>query len=164
MYRLFILFFLLNLGLLKSQVDCVFKADTIFIPKENKVVNAEYLQTTFKNRSNFILYKTDNGKYYLKLIVTENLYFGKIDMLELISNSKSFFAKDTKQYEFNKHTGYYMIEIFKNYIGTLKEDGLSLIIFGKAETDFTKQDSKQVKQLAECFYQTIDTKKTKQKN
>ncbi len=155
---------LLGFTTVKSQTECTFKPDTVTIPKENKTINAHYLQTTFKNNSNFFLYKSDNNKYYLKLIVTENLYFGKIDVLELKSSEKSYYAKDTKQYQLDKNTGYYVIEIWKNYIGTLKDDGLTAIVFGKAETLYSKQDCSQVKQLAKCFYESIDIKKTKQKN
>lgn len=157
-------FLLLCFGSLKSQIECAFKPDTVYIPKENKVINAVCMQTLFKNKSNFYLFKTNTNKYYLKLIVPENLYFGKIDVLELKSGTKSIHFKDTKHYQLDKNTGYYVIEVYKNYIGTLKEDGLTAIQFGKAETIYTKQDCNQVKQLAKCFYESIDTKTAKQKN
>ena len=162
--HIFFYFFALCIIFAQSQIDCVFKADTVFVPKENKVLNATYLQTTFKNKTNFYLYKANNNKYYIKFVVTENLYFGKVDLLELKSGTKSFYAKETTHYQLDKNTGYYVFEIYKNYIGTLKDDGLTSINFGKAETIYSKQDCNQVKQLAKCFYQSIDAKPTTQKN
>lgn len=142
-----------------SQGDCHFIQDTVSIPKENKIVNAEYLQTVLKNKSVVQLFKTETNKYYLKLIVTENLYFNKVDILEIKSGGKSFYAKDTKHYQYDKHTGYYIIEIYKNYAGTLKDDGITSIVFGKAETDFGKHDCNQIKQISKCFYENIIAKK-----
>lgn len=147
-----------NFSLLNSQTNCAFKNDTLFIPKENKVINARYLQTTFKNKTNFFLYKGNNNKCYIKFVVIENLYFGKIDLLELKSGTKSFYLKETTHYQLDKNTGYYLLEIYKNYIGTLKDNGLTAIQFGKAETIYSKQDCNQVKQIAKCFYENIDTK------
>ena len=91
-------------------------------------------------------------------MVIENLYFGKIDLLELKSGTKSFYLKETTHYQLDKNTGYYLLEIYKNYIGTLKDNGLTAIQFGKAETIYSKQDCNQVKQIAKCFYENIDTK------
>lgn len=152
--------FLLFLSVSDAQNKCgEFIQDTLFIPKENKVVSGEYLQTNLKNGSVLRIYKTNGNKYYLRLAVTENLYFDKIDLLEIQSGSKSFYAKDTKQLELSKATGYYVIEIFKNYVATIREEGITGIIFGKAETSFTRQDASQTRQIAKCFYETIDIKK-----
>jgi glutamate racemase len=95
----------------------------------------------------------------MKMIVTENLYFNKVDMLEVRSGNKSFYAKDTKQFEYGNHTGYYIIEIFKNYIATLKEEGITSIVFSNSETKFTKQDRTQIMQIAKCFYESVAGKK-----
>lgn len=163
--QILICFFILHgFSHLKSQIDCAFKNDTVFIPKENKVINGSYLQTTLKNKSNFIIYKSDNNRFFIKLIVTENLYFNKVDLLEFKSGSKSIFFKDTKHFQNDKNSGYYVVEVWKNYIGTLTEDGLTGIQFGKAETAYTKQDCNQIKQIAKCFYESISVSKTKQKN
>lgn len=143
----------------RAQAECAFTRDTLTVPKEGKTLNGDLLQTTFKEKTIFQLFKSDNGKYYLKLIVNQNLYFDKVDVLEIRSGSKSFYAKDTKQYKHDKHSGYFVVELYKNYIGTLKEDGMTSIFFNKAETDFTKQDCSQVKQLAKCFYDAIAVKK-----
>lgn len=152
--------FLLLSFVFNAQNKCgEFIQDTLFIPKESKVISGEYLQANLKNGSVLRLYKTAGNRYYLHLTVTENLYFDKVDLLEIQSGSKSFYAKETKQMEAGKATGYYVIEIFKNYVGTIREEGITGIIFGKAETSFTRQDASQSRQIAKCFYETIDTKK-----
>jgi len=142
-----------------AQINCGFNQDTVFIPKENKVITADCIKTTLKDKSEILLFKTPSNKYYLKLIVTENLYFNKVDLLEIKSGSKSFFAKDTKNFEYDKHAGFYVVEIYKNYAGTLKDEGITSIVFGKAETAFCKQDCSQIKQISKCFYESIATKK-----
>ncbi|MBL7912029.1 MAG: hypothetical protein JNJ41_13305 [Bacteroidia bacterium] len=148
-----------SIGFSQKSGDFAFIKDTIRIPKENKVVDSEYLITSLKNGTTLQLVKAPNTKFYLRICTNENLYFGKTDMLEIKSGSKSFFAKETTNYELSKNSGYYVIEIFKNYIGTLKEDGITGFIFGKAVTTFSKQDCNQVKQMAKHFYENVCTKK-----
>lgn len=144
---------------LQAQNNCPeFKDDTLFLPRESKRIVGEYIGADLKNGSNFRLYKTGN-RYFLKLIVHENLYFEKVDLLEIQSGDKSFYAKDTKQMELDKSSGYFVVEIYKNYVATLREEGFSAILFGKVETPFTRSDGNQVRQLAKCFYQSIDNKK-----
>ncbi len=161
--RLILLIFLTTFfsSITKAQTSCAFVADTCFLPKEGKTVPVESMKATFKNFSEISLLRTPDNKFYLRLIVTENLYFDKVDMLELKSGSKSFYAKQTKQYQHTKHTGSYVIEIWKNYLVTLKDDGLTGILFGTAESKFYKSDSRQVKAIAECFYNEIDKKEKK---
>jgi len=148
-----------SIGCSQKSGDFSFIKDTIRIPKENKVVESEYLITSLKNGSTIQLVKAPNAKLYLRICTSENLYFGKTDMLEIKSGSKSFFAKETTNYELTKNSGYYVIEIYKNYIATLKDDGITGFIFGKAVTSFSKQDCNQVKQMAKYFYESVCTKK-----
>jgi len=143
----------------KAQETCEFSRDTLFVPKESKVIEGECIQTTLKNLSEVKLYRTSDNKFYLKLIVTEDFYFNKVDVLEIKSGSKSYYAKETKQYKINKTRGLYVIEVFKNYLYTLKEDGITSIVFSNAETDFTRQDAGQIKRIAKCMYETAFAKK-----
>ncbi len=156
-----ILFFLLSALAFKSQNKCELSpmTDTIVDSKKEKITQGEFIQTTLKNRSVVQLYKLGNGKLYMKLIVTENLYFDKIDHLEILSGSKSYHENNARQYELNKSAGYYVVEIYKNYVATLRDDGITGLIFGKAESDFTRQDANLVKQIAKCFYENITSKK-----
>ncbi len=158
--KFFLFCFLLQVLVFKAQKACEtgFVPDTLYLPAEAKTVSGQYLQATLKNKSVVRLYKTAANRYYMKLIVTENLYFDKTDKLEVQSGTMSFY-ETVRQYELDKATGYYVFEIFKNYIATLKDEGITGIIFGKAETNYTRQDASQVKQIAKCFYENIATKK-----
>lgn len=158
MKQFLIFIFLLYSGLFIAQNNCSFIKDTLFIPKENKTIEGEYLETTLK-KSVVSLIKTGGNKYYLKIVVTENLYFDHVDELEIRSGKKSFYAKDTKQFQLDKHSAFYVVELYKNYVGTLKDDGITALVFNKAETEFTKQDCSQVKQISKCFYDAISAKK-----
>lgn len=136
-----------------------FVKDTMVIPESGKVLNGEYLETTLKNGSVVRLFKTDDNKYYLRMIITKNFYFGKTAELEIRSGSKSYWAKNTTQHKVTKTSGLFLLEVYKNYIGTLKDYGITSIVFSEAETDFTKSDANQIKAIAKCFYESISPKK-----
>jgi hypothetical protein len=158
----FIFFLVLFLGLKgysQSSSDFTILKDTIRIPKENKAFESEYVTTTLKSGATIQFIKSSNGKFYMRIVTSENLYFGKKDMLEIQSGSKSFFAKETTNFALNKHTGYYVVEIFKNYVGTLKEDGITGLVFGQAVTTYSKQDCNQIKQMAKYFYESFCVQK-----
>lgn len=142
-----------------AQEGCSFMKDTVFLPKENKSLECEYLQTTLKNRSVVQMIKGPAGKMYLRIVIYENLYFDKVDLFEVQSGSRSCYFKDTKQYKLDKHSSCYIVDIGKNYVATLRDDGISAIVFGKTETDFSKTDCNQVKQISKCFYESISAKK-----
>lgn len=150
------LFLLLALAC-RSQEGCGagFKQDTLFLPAEKKTIAGEYLEASLKNKSLVRLYKTAGNKYYLKLVVTENLYFDKTDKLEIQSGGMSYTEPKIIQYELDKSTGYYVFEIFKNYVATLKDEGITAIVFGKAVTDFSRQDAKKIRDISKCLYETI---------
>ena len=152
-----VLFF--GFGFAQKSEDFNFIKDTVRITKENKVIDAEYIITTFKTGTTIQLIKGLNNKLYMRIVTSENNYFGKTDVLEVKSGSKSYFAKETINIQLDKNYGYYVIEIFKNYIATLKDDGITGFSFAKAVTSFTKQDCNQVKQMAKYFYETVCAKK-----
>jgi hypothetical protein len=159
--KLLLLIFVYSSLLLSSQVDCAssFIQDTMSLPESGKVLEGEYIQTTLKDFSTVTLFKAKNDKYYLRFIVKRNFYFEKVDVLEIRSGSKSYYAKNTRQFKIDKTTGLFVIEVFKNYISTLKDDGITSLYFANAETDFTKKDAAQIKQISKCFYESISTKK-----
>jgi uncharacterized protein YqfB (UPF0267 family) len=158
---LVVISFILLSKLGASQKKCEWKTmtDTIVTLKKETITNGEVIETTFKNKSILRLYKFAGEKYYLKLFVTENLYFDKIDNLEIQSGNKSFYEKATRQNQVDKSSAYYVVEIYRNYVATLRDEGITGIVFGKAQTDFTRQDASQVRQIAKCFYEDITQKK-----
>lgn len=155
----FVVIILFLLSFIGFGQDCALQIDTVFVPFENKVLDCELMSVTLKNKSVFTFVKAPNKKLYVKFIVTENLYFNKKDQLEVRSGKRSFWVKDAIHYQHDKYKGYYFFEIYPNYVATLKDDGLTSIACGKAETDFGKSDSNQIKQLAKCFQESIAPKK-----
>lgn len=138
----------------RGQLVCesAFQKDTMSLPENGKVLEGEYIEITLKDLSTVRMFRTPDDKYFLKFVVKQNFYFDKVDVLELRSGNKSYYVKNTKQYKIDKTTGLFVIEIFKNYVSTLKEDGMTSLYFAKAETDFTRRDASQIKQMAKCFY------------
>lgn len=126
---------------------------------ENKLIEGEYLETTLKKLSVVRIYKTEQGKFYVRLIVTENFYFNKIDVLEIRSGNKSYYVKNSKQYKIDKTHGMYVFEVFKNYLAQLRDDGITSIYFAETETDFTRQDGIQIRKMFKCFFDSVFPKK-----
>lgn len=129
-----------------------------FFP-DNKVIDGEYLETTLKKLSVVRIFRTNEDKFYLRMIVTENFYFNKIDVLEIRSGNKSYYVKNCKQYKIDKTHGLYIFEVFKNYMAQLRDEGITSIYFAETETDFTRQDASQIKKMFKCFFDTVFPKK-----
>lgn len=157
------IFLFLNLiglkGLAQDNCEGNFKSDTMSLFNNGKIVEGSYIETTLKNGSVIRLFKTNDNKNYMRILVTENFYFDKVDMLEIKSGHKSYYASDSKQYKVNKNTGLFIIEVPKNYVAQLKDHGISAIDFAHATTRFTKSDSKQIRTICSCFYNSIQNKK-----
>ena len=151
----------LSMLLCRAQSKCAFTfvEDTLSIPEKGIVMHGQSLETVLKNLSTVKLFKSNDDKLFIKFVVTENFYFDKVDVLEIRSGSKSYYAKGAKQYKINKTRGMFVIEVFKNYIVTLKDDGITSLVFNAAESDFTKQDASQIRKISICFYETIYGKK-----
>jgi hypothetical protein len=153
---LIIVFFLCAAGQqLHAQSSCDFQKDTMTLPFSKKVVEGDLVRIPLKKGSEVTFLKAEGGKMYLRLLVKENFYFDKVDVLEIRSGSKSYYAKETRQYKVDKTTGLFVIEIFSNYLTTLKEEGITSIVFNKAETDFTRNDANEIKRTARCFYESF---------
>jgi hypothetical protein len=147
--------FSLTTVLCSAQEACAFTPDTMGIPGAQKTLDGSYIETTLKNRSQVRFFKATDGKLYLRLIVTENFYFDKVDVLEIQSETKSYYAKQTRQHKVDKSHGLFLIEIFPNYVTTLKEHGITGISFAQAQTRFTRTDARQVKAIADCLHQSL---------
>lgn len=160
-YKFIVFCFIILACICKGQINCEssFVKDTMSIPEAGKILEGEFIETTLKDFSEFRIFRTSDDKYFLRFIVKQNFYFNKTDVLEIRSGSKSYYVKNTKQFKINKTTGLFVVEVFKNYISTLKEDGITSLYFAKAETDFTRQDTKQMKEISKCVYTSITGKK-----
>lgn len=155
-------YFVVLTALYKAQpivCESSFVKDTMSVPESGKVLEGEYIETTLKDLSMVRIFHTNDDKYYLRFIVKKNFYFNKTDVLEIRSGSKSYYVKNTTQYKIDKTTGVFVVEIFKNYLTTLKEEGMTSLYFSKAETDFTRQDTRQIREISKCVYTANKGKK-----
>jgi len=145
-------------AMMNAQNTCEmgFIRDSLYVEKENTFIGADGLKTpSFKDGGEVKIFKV-GSKNYLMLICKSNLYFDLISDLEIKSGTKSMVAKGVKQYQKNKHTAFFVVEILKNYVATLKDDGITSYVFNAKETFLAKNEVKEVKKIANCFYQTIN--------
>ncbi|MGZ3883693.1 MAG: hypothetical protein ACXVPQ_07815 [Bacteroidia bacterium] len=126
-------------------------SDSVLKPGETKKVIASVLYMGLKN-GGAVQFVSDNGKYYLKITPHEKLGFVENGSLELKSGSKSFFVKNAKLYNIKDPGAYFITEIFMNYVATLKDNGLTGLVFNQFEIKFNKEDSRKVEETADCFY------------
>ncbi len=152
---LFFLLYLFFQGPAQNSQDLSFIRDTMTHPSLEKVLDGEYLETTLKNQSVVRFYKATDGKIYLRLIVTKNFYFDKVDVLEIQSGTKSYYAKNTRQFKVTKNSGLFLIEVYRNYLKTIKDEGMTGIVFGGLETKFSNRDASQIKKIAGVFYDSL---------
>lgn len=145
--------------LMCAQNTCVIMPDTLILEETKTAIYGVSIEAKLKKHGELKLFKADNGKLYLHFLVTQNLYFDKRDNLEIESDGRSILFKNVLHQKYDKYTGLYVVEVWKNYIVTLKDDGLSSLTFVKAKTKFYPSESKLVKQIADCFYQEINIKK-----
>jgi hypothetical protein len=151
----FLLSLFISLSALCFAQECPpFQSDTMGIPGAAPV-SGQYMETQLRDQATVRVFKTGKDKLYLRLIVTENFYFNKVDLLEIKSGTKSYYVKNIKQHKIDKTHGLFVTEIYRNYLHTLMDHGITSIVFGGAETKFTKQDLAQVKQLAGCVYASL---------
>jgi hypothetical protein len=159
----FFIAFLCFTGFVFSQNTCEmgFVSDSLYMPSENSYYMATGLVTPELRNGTFVKLFLHRNKYYLMIESKSNLYFDKSEMLEIKSGKKSMFQKDAKQYQKNKYTAFFVLEVYKNYIATLKEEGITSYVFSNNEIALNKQDTKEIKKIADCFYRTINVPATK---
>lgn len=135
---------------------CVFEKDSVFFPETKKTIQAEVLNTIIKNNYN-VQFVNSGNKQFLKIIVHDDLGFGLTGSLLLKSGSKQMFFKSVKLYSIDKNSGYFILDLYPNYLVTLKEYGLSSLYFNnKTEFSIPKLYSDDIKSHAACFYTLIE--------
>jgi hypothetical protein len=159
--KLLVAAILLSIKVVHSQdkIEFSFLSDTMTFFQNKKVLEGEYIETTLKKLSVVRIFKTQDEHFFIRLIVTENFYFDKIDVLEVRSGNKSYYVKNCKQYKIDKTKGLYEFEVFKNYLAQLKDDGITSLYFAGRETDFTRQDANQLKKMFKYFFEQTFAKK-----
>jgi hypothetical protein len=158
MKKIYILLFAFSGGFIFGQ-NCQEQIvpDSILKPGETHKVLANVLYVGLKN-GGAVQFVSDNGKYFLKITPREKLGFIETGSLELKSGSKSFFVKTAKLNNPKDLGAYFITEIFLNYVATLKDNGLTGLVFNKFEVKFHKDDVKNIEQAAECFYKLNNKK------
>jgi hypothetical protein len=152
MKKFFIIgFFVFSKALFSQDCKDQVVTDSVFKPSENKKVVAGILTCGLKN-GGAVQFINQNGRFMLKIIANEKFGFEDKGSLELKSGTKSFFVKSTTLHDFKLPQPYFLVDILINYVGTLKDEGLTAIVFNKFEAKLAKEDTKIIKETADCFY------------
>jgi hypothetical protein len=141
-----------------AQTNCEFqfKSDScaLSIPKNKEVV--EVMEVKIK-KNYLVQFIKQDKKNYLKIIVQDNLGFGKKGSLLLLSNKKQIYIKSIELQVINKTSAYFLISLNETYyLENIKELGLTSIVFNEvAEFGIPKADSDQIKKAANCFFNQV---------
>lgn len=128
---------------------------SLFDPKNKELV--DFMETRIKNDYQ-IQFLKHGPKYYLKIIVKNDLGFGRKGSLLLsLSNKKQIYVKYIYLNMIDKYSGYFILPLNdNNYLETIKDFGISSIIFKeKAEFIIPKNDSEHIKKTAACFFDIV---------
>ncbi len=158
--KLHILVLLFTLGFCSAQPckNLLFLGDSVIKPNENVKIWANVLNCPLKNGGN-IQFISQNRKFYLKLALNDKFGFEDLGSIELKSGTKSFFVKSVKLYDAKKPQPFFVIEILINYVATLKDNGLTSVVFNNFESKLSNQDSDNIEKTANCFYSEHSKKK-----
>lgn len=140
-----------------SQFKCdnALTKDSVIINKAPEKELVEKLEVKIKNnyKVQFIRFQQKN---FLRIEVKDNLGFGQTASLLLLSNSKQFYVRSTTLKVLDPNTAFFLVELNPQYLQTLKENGLSSIIFNeKSEFTIPKSDSETIKKAAACFFDIV---------
>jgi hypothetical protein len=141
-----------------SQTPCssILKPDSCTLKNAQKKESVGILEIKIKNNYQIQFIKQAD-KQYLKIIVRDNLGFGKKSSLLLISNKKQIYIKSIELQIIDKTSAYFLVDLTgTNYLENIKEYGLSSILFNESsEFGIPKSDSDQIKKAANCFFLII---------
>lgn len=140
-----------------SQFKCdnTLKQDSIIMNTAPKKDAVEALEVKIKNnyKVQFIRFEQKN---YLRLEVKDNLGYGQTGSLLLLSGSKQFYVRTTTLKVIDPNTAFFLIELNPQYLQTIKDYGLTSVIFNeKSEFSIPKTDSETIKKAAACFFDIV---------
>lgn len=148
-----LLFVFLSTNLLAQNCADILVPDSIYKPSEQKKVPGKVMTTNLKNGGKIQLIAI-GGKYVLKITPNEKLGFVESGPLEIKSGNKSFFVKNATLYDIKEPEAYFLVDVMINYIATLKDDGITSIMFNtKFESKMQKEDTGNIKKMSRCFYE-----------
>ena len=141
-----------------GQNNCDYKLTTDSCSLQNSKMKelVEFMEVKIKSNY-FIQFIKLDKKVYLKIIVRDNLGFGKKGSLLLLSNKKQIYIRSLELQIIDKSSAYFLIALNEtNYLENIKEFGLTSILFNEtAEFSIPKSDSDQIKKAANCFYEFV---------
>lgn len=152
MKNIMVLCLLMLITGLKAQHECHFSSDSCLIPPGNKKLPVELIDVKMKNNAH-VQFLRCSGRLFLRIVLTDNLGYGKTGPLLLKSGTKQMYYKSATLSMPGKEAACFILELYPNYEVTLREYGLSNIVFnGNAEFSVPHQDSELIKESARCFY------------
>lgn len=141
-----------------TQVPCSenFRIDTTVINRFTYAREAvEMMEVTIKHDYQ-IQFIRNNDKTFLRIVARDNLGFGQIGEFVLICGKKQIYDKDVKLVTIDKSSGWFILELNPNYIQTIRDLGISRIIFrDTVEFVVPKSDSEKIRQTASCFFDAV---------
>lgn len=140
-----------------SQKTCnmVLTEDSCSLQTLGKKELVNLIDVKIKNNNQVQFIKHLN-QMYLKLIIKNDLGFGKTGSLILLSGKRQYYIKEITLQKVDNNLAYFLIELQTNYLTTLKDNGLTSFVFcEKEEMVIPKTDSEQVKKAANCFMEAV---------
>jgi hypothetical protein len=140
-----------------AQTPCAYNLGTATAAiAPGKEESVEMMEVKIKNNYQVQFIKQDK-KNYLKIIVKDDLGFGKKGSLLLQSIKKQIYIKSTTLNIIDKTSAYFIIDLNNTYyLDNIKDFGLAKIIFNETvEFSIPKNDTEQIKKAAECFFNIV---------
>lgn len=137
---------------LHAQQPCAFASDSCALPPANTRVPVELLDVRIKSDYHVQLIR-QGAKQFIRIVVTDNLGFGKTGPLLLKSGSKQMYFRSATLCVLDASRACFVLELYPNCVVTLKDEGLTSFVFNNTmEYSVPRQDSESIKQMARCFY------------
>lgn len=137
---------------LHAQRPCAFISDSCVLPPANAKVPVDMLDARIKSNYHIQLIR-QGPKQFIRIIVTDNLGFGKTGPVLLKSGGKQMYYKSATLSVIDSARACFMLELYPNYVITLKDEGLTSLVFNNTvEYSIPRQDTETIKELAKCFY------------
>jgi hypothetical protein len=150
--RIYTLFFLIcSLFVMSQPCNDQLINDSLYRPAENKKVAVSAMNCALENGGS-IQFINSNGKYHLKIKPNQKIGFDDKGSLELMSGSKGFYIKSAQLYDHKLKEPYFIIDVQLNYVGQIKDEGMTGLVFNTFEVKFTKNDNRNIRSTAKCFY------------
>jgi hypothetical protein len=140
-------------GFSQTFCDNLLKTDSCALMNLTNKELVELMNVKIKNNYQIQFIKQGKKKY-LKIIIRDDLGFGKKGSLLLLSNKKQIYIKSVILQVIDKTSACFLVELSGTYyLENIKEFGLSKIIFNEtSEFAIPKSDSDQIKKVANCFF------------